>query len=108
MLQDLWKERQGLMAEIAAHEDDPDDISGDKMNDLVGRLCDGPEHAISRTIPQNLNECLILARLLSTKYCSDEFGSPWAGDQDIHLAKNLLDGLERLVGSPGDKEPPKA
>jgi hypothetical protein len=99
MLHELWKERQGLMAEIAEHEarHDPDDISGDKMNDLVGRLCDGPERAISRTIPKTLDECLILARLLSTKYCSDEFGSSWAGDQDIRLAKSLLTGLERLA-----------
>ena len=99
MLQELWKERQGLMAEIAELEaTDGRDDSGDEMNELVGRLYNGPEHAISRTVPQTLDECLILARLLSTKYCSEEFGSVWGGDQDIHLAKNLLDGLERLAG----------
>ena len=43
MLQDLWNEREEIMAEIAAHEarHDPGDV-----DDLVGRLYDGPERAI--------------------------------------------------------------
>ncbi len=106
MLQDLWNEREELMAEIAAHEarHDPGDISGDKMNDLVGRLYDGPERAISRTVPQTLDECLILARLLATKYCGEFDNSLWKDAQDMHLAKSLLTGLERLAD---DKELPK-
>ena len=99
MLQNLWNERQGLMAEIAELEaTNGRDDSGDEMNEIVGRLYNGPERAISQTVPQTLDECLILARLLSTKYCSDDYGSVWGGDQDVHLAKSLLTGLERLAG----------
>ena len=98
MLQDLWKERQGFMAAIAELEASDDSIDNDdKMNDLVRRLYDGPERTISQTVPGNLGECLILARLLSTKYCSEDWGSKWGGDQDVHLAKSLLAGLERLA-----------
>ena len=92
----LWNERQELMAAIAEH-DDNDDPSDTGLDDLVVRLYDGPERAISRTVPETLDECLILARLLSTKYCSEDWGSNWGGDQDVHLAKSLLVGLERLA-----------
>ena len=91
----LWNERQELMAAIVELE--ASDDSGDKMNDLVRRLYDGPERTISQTVPENLDECLILARLLSTKYCSEDWGSNWGGDQDVHLAESLLVGLERLA-----------
>jgi hypothetical protein len=96
MLQNLWNERQELMTAIAEY-DDNDDPSDTGLNDLVIRLYDGPERAISQTVPETLDECLILARLLSTKYCSNDFSSMWGGDQDVHLAKSLLVGLERLA-----------
>jgi hypothetical protein len=97
MLQNLWNERQELMAAIDELEarDDRCDISGDEMDDLVCRLYDGPERAISRTVPQSLDECLILARLLATKYCGDFDNSNWKSAQDVRLAKSLLTGLER-------------
>jgi hypothetical protein len=106
MLQDLWKERQGLMAAIAELEagDNRGFDRSDEMDNLVCRLYDGPERTISQTVPGNLDECLILARLLSTKYCGDFDNSNWQGAQDVHLTKSLLAGLERLAD---DKEPPK-
>ena len=91
MLQDLWSEREQIMAAVAGLDIEDDD----GHSALMHKVYSGTDVAIADTIPQTLEECLIHARLLATIYC-EPCDSMWAEKQDARLAKSLLAALERL------------
>ena len=92
MLQDLWNQRQRLMAALAELDVDDDD----QPATLLSKVHCGTDCAIADIVPQTLEECLIHARLLANVYC-DPHDSRWGEKQDTRLAKSLLSGLERLA-----------